>query len=459
MSLTQQYAKERAIAKAQFTRAINAVSAAILPGSDVLPTTIENRYTVLRESWAAVQEKHNKYMNSMEDENEKEDQWIEKLADQFESKECEIDKYFDLLKKEEKKREKELEEQHVLNEQEKLQEKEHNARLIKQNIQKQRDLKIRKTIEKLDELIKSGDNGTAELVESAITENLTSLEDDMKACTAIQEDMASSDQSDLKWYSDVIDAYNDAKSSCKIFQERRKQIVSEKRTTSVKFEKIRFEQFDGDIRKYSRFKEEFQKHVKTAYDKDEEAFVLKSHLAPHGREEVEACGDETSAIWERLDTKYGDEGKLVDLIISEIDHICVIGTRNENMLRFVDIVEKGYRDLKRLSKESELNNSTIVALIERKLPMRYHEEWIQRVNGKDRIEIMRNKFEHLLDFMIEIRRRIEYTNCEIRREDTSRLNELYGHRRYQKRRQKRNYCQSMCHTQQRCSRYKRLQHI
>ena len=103
MSLTQQYAKERAIAKAQFTRAINAVSAAILPGSDVLPTTIENRYTVLRESWAAVQEKHNKYMNSMEDENEKEDQWIEKLADQFESKECEIDKYFDLLKKEEKK--------------------------------------------------------------------------------------------------------------------------------------------------------------------------------------------------------------------------------------------------------------------------------------------------------------------------------------------------------------------
>ena len=59
--------------------------------------------------------------------------------------------------------------------------------------------------------------------------------------------------------------------------------VSKNTVGGIRFEKIKFDTFKGDIRKYPCFRKEFKKHIKPQYNKEEEAFVLKSYLALEGR--------------------------------------------------------------------------------------------------------------------------------------------------------------------------------
>ena len=83
---------------------------------------------------------------------------------------------------------------------------------------------------------------------------------------------------------------------------------------NIKVEGVRFEMFDGDLRSYGRFKEEFIKHIKPAFKLEEEAFVLKSHLTKEVREEVVNLGEDAVAIWERLADKYGNKRKCLYIV-------------------------------------------------------------------------------------------------------------------------------------------------
>ena len=100
-------------------------------------------------------------------------------------------------------------------------------------------------------------------------------------------------------------------------------------------------------------------------------------------------------LWKRLDAKYGDEGKLVDLIMADI--------------------RKLKRTSENPSRERERNNSTIVSMIEERLPIDVENEWIKVVTGENRQEISRDKFPYLLKLLLEIKQRIEYMGAEIRK--------------------------------------------
>ena len=94
-----------------------------------------------------------------------------------------------------------------------------------------------------------------------------------------------------------------------------------------KTEKLKFESFAGDVRRYPRFKHQFIKFIKQQYSQEEEAFVLRSYLSPSVREEVEGLGEDAEEIWLRLDQKYGDEYKLVDVIMATIKEVFTVMTR------------------------------------------------------------------------------------------------------------------------------------
>ena len=81
---------------------------------------------------------------------------------------------------------------------------------------------------------------------------------------------------------------------------------------------MKFESFGGDLRRYPRFKEEFLKYVKPTFKPSEEAFVLKSYLERHVRNDIENLGEDANAIWQRLDEKYGNKRRLIDAIICEV---------------------------------------------------------------------------------------------------------------------------------------------
>ena len=187
------------------------------------------------------------------------------------------------------------------------------------------------------------------------------------------------------------------------------------KNSGIKLEKVQFRQFSGDIRQYPKFKREFQKHIQPLCKPDETAFVLRSHLSDDVNYDIENLGDDMHVIWERLDKKYGDKGKLVDSIMSDIKGMnqCVDGDE-VHILRFISIIEKADMDLKLLGKEEEMRNSTIVVFIEERLSIEMRKEWTMLVTGTHRTEITDNKFPHLLEFLLQFKERIEYNCSEIR---------------------------------------------
>ena len=64
--------------------------------------------------------------------------------------------------------------------------------------------------------------------------------------------------------------------------------------------------------------------------------------------------------------------------------------------------------------EKEISNSTIVGMIEERLPEAIEKEWIKTVTNKLQPEIIKDKFPALLDLLPEFRERIEYKFSDLR---------------------------------------------
>ena len=186
-------------------------------------------------------------------------------------------------------------------------------------------------------------------------------------------------------------------------------------SSGVRLEKLRFQIFQGDVRKYPRFKAEFEKHVKSLCSSNQVAFVLKSYLSEEIKEEVDNLGDTVKEIWSRLDKKYGDQGKLVDAIMSEVKFMPACEDGDERaILNMINLIERAHRDLVLLGLESEISNSTIVSVIEQRMPREIKREWIKVVTGEERDKISKNKFPSLLKLLLQFRERIKYDLSDIR---------------------------------------------
>ena len=141
--------------------------------------------------------------------------------------------------------------------------------------------------------------------------------------------------------------------------------------SSFRLEKLRFQMFDGNVRKYHRFKSEFNKYVGPIFKPDQVAFILKSYLSEEIKEEVDNLGDDLKDIWDRLDKKYGDRGKLIDAIMSEVKEMSFFEDDDQQGIQLViNTIEKAHRDLLLLGLESEISNSTIVSMTEQKCQRR-----------------------------------------------------------------------------------------
>ena len=150
-------------------------------------------------------------------------------------------------------------------------------------------------------------------------------------------------------------------------------------------------------------------------DPREIAFVLRLHISDEVCYDVENPEDDMEKIWECLDRKYGDKGKLVDNIMADIKGMdeCLDGVETHT-LHFINIVEKADMDLRLLGKEDEMRNSTIIGFIEERLSKEMQKEWTQIVTGARCTEISVNKFPHLLEYLLQYKEQIEYNVSQIR---------------------------------------------
>ena len=79
---------------------------------------------------------------------------------------------------------------------------------------------------------------------------------------------------------------------------------------NLQLERIKLEKFDGDIRNYPKFKEQFELYVRPLCLKSQLPFVLRSHLNEEVKDEVDNLDDNLETLWQRLDKKYGNCGSL-----------------------------------------------------------------------------------------------------------------------------------------------------
>ena len=112
-------------------------------------------------------------------------------------------------------------------------------------------------------------------------------------------------------------------------------------------------------------------------------------------------GEDIAEIWKRLDSKYGDDCKLVDVIMGDFKKLKATTEKPSEILQLINTIEKAHRDLQYMGKEYEINNSTIIASIEEKLPACIECEWLQRVAGKYKEQVPKNKFPASLELLLE----------------------------------------------------------
>ena len=84
------------------------------------------------------------------------------------------------------------------------------------------------------------------------------------------------------------------------------------------------------------------------------------------------------------------------------------------ILHGIKVIERAHRDLKSRGLEKEINNSTIISMIEQKLPAQIEKEWIKIVTGEKRSELSENKFPALLELLLQLKERIEYRSATLR---------------------------------------------
>ena len=124
---------------------------------------------------------------------------------------------------------------------------------------------------------------------------------------------------------------------------------------------------------------------------------------------------------ERLDEKYGDPAKVVDVIMNAIQNTRNLKGENKKFVEFINTVEDGYSDLKMLELEKEITTTSSVNVIEKKLPTDVRKEWAKLVSSEDSTVDKMDKFPSLLKFLPNQKQAIEYENADLRLNNDSRV--------------------------------------
>ena len=184
-------------------------------------------------------------------------------------------------------------------------------------------------------------------------------------------------------------------------------------SNSIKLERVKFRIFDGDLRKYPKFKSEFETFVKPLCQQAQLPFVLKSYLCDSVRREVEHIDHDVAAMWSRLDEKYGSLQKQIDHIMKDFKALPVCNDLSST-LSMISLVEHAYADLECMNAANELNNSLIISEIENSMSSVMMNAWAEKIANDSRRNSSETKLPMLLDFLKHWRWLVEYCEADLR---------------------------------------------
>ncbi|XP_041456247.1 uncharacterized protein LOC121408709 [Lytechinus variegatus] len=138
--------------------------------------------------------------------------------------------------------------------------------------------------------------------------------------------------------------------------------------SAYKMERPKLPSFDGNIRDYCIFKADFLHAVGNQYDDRDALMILRSCLQSKPLQLVKGIGQDYTAAWEQLDMIYGDERFVADAIINDISKVRPLKTgESDRFCEFVHLVRRSYNTLKEINQPGNLDNSHMLAIMEKKL--------------------------------------------------------------------------------------------
>ena len=115
---------------------------------------------------------------------------------------------------------------------------------------------------------------------------------------------------------------------------------------------MKFPKFSGNCRDWPQFTKDFEKQVSSVIvDESTVSYALRNALPDNAKTLVRNMSDNMKEMWTRLDEKYGDEGKTVEIVLNDIKHFRPIKENEERrLLVFIDIIEKASKLSQQLKK-------------------------------------------------------------------------------------------------------------
>ncbi|XP_064105892.1 uncharacterized protein LOC135215277 [Macrobrachium nipponense] len=144
----------------------------------------------------------------------------------------------------------------------------------------------------------------------------------------------------------------------------------------------------------------------------EDPYVLKQCLLGEALKVVLGVDDDFHKMMARLDEKFGNVTKVVDSVLCEIR---ALKGNNKKLVELVNTVERGWLDMCKLDLKSEMNNTTVISLVEKLLPPTLKREWVLKASESQ----SEKEFGKLLEFLEKERKVIEYVQEGVRSSTTT----------------------------------------
>ena len=167
----------------------------------------------------------------------------------------------------------------------------------------------------------------------------------------------------------------------------------------LKMEKPKMPKYNGDVREYAIFKDDFKHMVDKRYSKRDAITLLRTCLQGKPLELIKGIGSDYDAAWEYLDSIYGDPRFIADTVTQDIMKFKLL--RDGEDARFcekeilVHLVRRSYNTLKEVGQWNDMDSNHMLAVIEQKMNSDDHKVWSRHLEREKQMATL----QELLNWM------------------------------------------------------------
>lgn len=141
-----------------------------------------------------------------------------------------------------------------------------------------------------------------------------------------------------------------------------------RQVSSFQLERPKLPTFSGDVREYGIFNSDFKHLVESRYGNRDAISIIRTCLQGRPLDLIRGIGADYEAALEHLDCIYGDPRFVADAIMNDLHKFKPLKENEDG--RFCDLVHmvrRSYNTLNEIGRENDMNNSNMLAMIERKM--------------------------------------------------------------------------------------------